>query len=185
MEVKGTAFLARKTMLAQEIGEARTRDILEAYRRANPDFPESVLATTTMPIEVFMAFNEMLVRDVYGGDEQSYWRFGEKSAEWGLTAGPYKNLRASRSVTQFAETARFIYQNYFSEGRAEAQVGDRVVDLRLLGIPAPHRHVYFEYAIIGYFKRGLELVGARSVTAKRVLGFSIGSAEVHYRYAFT
>jgi hypothetical protein len=182
MEVKGTAFLARKMMLCQEIGEARTHELLDAYRRANPDFPDSVLATTTMPIEVFLAFNEMLVREIYDGDDQSYWRFGEKSAEWGLTAGPYKNLRASKSVAQFAETARFIYASYFSEGRAEGTVADKGVDLRLLGIPAPHRHVYLEYGIVGYFKRGLELVGARSVTAQRVLGFSMGSADVHYHY---
>jgi hypothetical protein len=42
--------------------------------------------------------------------------------------------------------------------------------------------VYFEYAIVAYFKRGLELVGARKVTMRRIKGFSIGGADVHYEY---
>ena len=182
MEVKGTAFIARRAMLSQEIGELRTAELLDAYRRDHPEFPTTVLATTSMPVQLFVAFNEMLVRDVYGGDDKSYWRFGEKSAEWALTAGPYKHLRATKSLAQFAETGRLLYQNYFSEGRAETTLDDRAVDLRLLGIPAAHRHLYFEYAIVGYFKRGLELVGAREVTAQRLRGFSRKDAEVHYRY---
>jgi hypothetical protein len=182
MEVKGTAFLARRAMLSQEIGELRTLALVDAFTQAHPGFPRAVVATTSIPIELFIAFNEMLVRDVYGGDDKSYWRFGERSADWALTAGPYKHLRATKSLAQFAETGRLLYQNYFSEGRAETSIKDKTVDLRLIGIPAAHRHVYFEYAIVGYFKRGLELVGAREVTSQRLRGFSRNDAEVHYRY---
>ena len=182
MHVKGTAFLARRAMLAQEIGEERTAQLVEWFTREYPDLPRVVLATTSIPFPAFIAFNEMLVRDVYGGDVQSYWRFGERSDEWALTAGPYKHIAATRSVAEFAATGRLIYQNYFTEGRAETAMKEGSVDLRLLDIAAPDRHEYLEYAIVGYFKRGLELVGARAVTATRVKGFSRRDPEVHYRY---
>jgi hypothetical protein len=93
-------------------------------------------------------------------------------------------MRASKGVAAFAETGRLIYQSYFSVGRAETAYDEKnlAVDLRLLDFARPHRHVYFEYAIVGYFKKGLELVGAQAVTHRRVLGFSKGDAEVHYRY---
>jgi hypothetical protein len=183
MEVKGTAFLARKAMLAREIGEGRTAEIIGAFQEKHPDFPTSVIATTTMPVELFIAFNDMLVATVYGGDVQSYWRFGEKSADWALTSGPYKHLLATKGMLEFAESARLLYPNYFTVGRAESRLrGENVVEIRIVGIPQQYRHVYFEYAIVAYFKRGLELTGARAVTAERRLGFSKGDAEVHYDY---
>jgi hypothetical protein len=183
MEVKGTAFLARKAMLIQEIGETRFAAFLASHALEEPFFKHAILATTAIPIEKFIAFNEAMVRDLYGGDVMSYFRFGEKSAEWALTVGPYKNLRESKSLEKFAEMGRLLYQNYFNNGRAETWiVGNNRVELRILGVPAEYRHVYFEYAIVAYFKRGLELVGARKVTMRRISGFSVGGAEVHYEY---
>ncbi len=183
MEVKGTAFLARKAMLIQEIGEQRYATFIAAYALEDPFFAHAILATTTIPIEKFIAFNDAMVRDLYGGDTMSYLRFGEKSAEWALTVGPYKNLRESKSLEKFAEMGRLLYQNYFSNGRAETWiVSDNKVELRIVGVPAEYRHVYFEYAIVAYFKRGLELVGAKKVTMRRLSGFSVGDAEVHYEY---
>jgi hypothetical protein len=183
MEVKGTAFLARKSMLIQELGEPRFAAFLASYALEDPFFTHAILATTAIPIEKFLAFNDAIVRDLYGGDTMSYFRFGEKSAEWALMVGPYKNLRESKSLEKFAEMGCRLYQNYFTDGRAETWiVGTNKVEVRILGVPAEHRHVYFEYAIVAYFKRGLELVGAKKVTMRRINGFSIGGTDVHYEY---
>ena len=186
MDVKGTAFLARKAMLIQEIGEPRFAAFMAAYALEEPFFAHTILATTAVPIEKFIAFNDALVRDIYGGDTTSYFRFGKKSAEWALTVGPYKNLRESKSLEKFAEMGRLLYQNYFSNGRAETWiVSDNSVELRIVGVPAEYRHLYFEYAIVAYFKRGLELVGAKRVKMQRISGFSVGDAEVHYQYVLS
>jgi hypothetical protein len=182
MDVKGTAFLGRRAMLAAEIGEARTAELLAEFCAKQPAFPKAVLATTAIPIQLFIEWNEMLVKRVYGGDESSYFRFGEKSAEWSLTQGPYKNLRESKSLERFAESGRLLYQNFYSEGYAETSLRDNAVDLRLRDIPRKAHHPYVELGIVGYFKRGLELVGARAVKARCVLGFTKGDAEVHYTY---
>lgn len=78
---------------------------------------------------------------------------------------------------------RLLYQNFYTVGQAETTItGNNKVELRLFGIPEEHHHVYMEYSITAYFKRGLELVGARAVTMRRIAGFSVGDPIVHYEY---
>lgn len=182
MDVKGTAFLARKVMLIEELGEDRYAELIAKFAQKEPFFKQSIVATTLIPIRAFIAFNEALVDSLYGGDVGSYVRFGEQSAEYALILGPYKRIRETNSIAAFVESARVIYQGYYTAGRAEGTIDGETADLWLHGIPSEYRHLYFEYAITAYFRRGMELVGGRAVTMARVLGFSMGDEEVHYRY---
>jgi len=183
MDVRGTAFLARKVMLVEEIGEERYVEFLAEFARKEPFFRQSIGATTLIPIEAFIAFNDALVETFYGGDVLSYLRFGEKSAEYALIIGPYKRIRETNSIAAFVESARVIYQGYYTAGRAEGSLAGDVAELRLHGIPSHYKHLYFEYVNSAFFRRGMELVGGRSVTMTRVLGYSSGDDELHYRYA--
>ncbi len=181
MEVKGTALLARRGFLDKEHGAGTFERILAEQARVDPVFRAPVLATTRMPIEPFLRLNERIVSELYGGDDRSYLHVGLQSAEWALgEGGPYRSLVKDRDVAAFARSAPLIYRNYFTEGEAEATTAGNEVTLHLHGIPIPHN--YFEYAIVGYFRRGLELVSGRSVTEKCVRGFSKGDRDVLYRY---
>ncbi len=73
-----------------------------------------------------------------------------------------------------------MYANFFDEGSARSEYHEDRVDLWIEGVPAPLRHLYFEYSLVGYFRRGLELLGEH-VVAERVQGFSNGDARVMYR----
>lgn len=182
MEVRGTAFLARKLMLIEEIGEERFNALLLEVARIEPLFLEPIHATTLIPIRAFVVFNEALVQALYGGDTASYLRFGESSAEYGLLLGPYKRIRETNSVAVFVECARIVYQGYYTEGWAEGSLAGNIADLKLHGIQPEDRYLYLEYAIAGYVRRGIELVSLHSATMERVRGFSCGDDEVHYRY---
>jgi len=183
MDVKGTAFLARKVMLIDEIGEDRFNRIVSDFGKKEPIFNQPIHATTLIPIQVFVAFNDALVDELYGGDRRAYMRFGEKSAEYALMIGPYKRIRETNSVSVFVEAARFIYQGYYTAGRAEGSMEGDTADLRLHGVPCEHKHLYLEYASAAYVRRGIELIGMHSVAMTCVRGFSQGDDEVHYRYA--
>lgn len=183
MEVKGTAFLARKAMLEKEHGAAKFDELLRDVAKTNRVFLMPILATTRIPIDAFLRFNEAVVKRLYAGDELSYFRFGEASAAWAL-AGPYKQLVTNKSVEEFAASAAAIYRNYFTEGEARSSIDGHVVTLRLVGIDAPHRHVYFEYAIMGYFKRGLEIVSGHPVKMIAQRGFSKRDPDVVYRFEY-
>jgi hypothetical protein len=185
MEVKGTAFLARRGFIDKEHGAGTFEKIVRRQAEVDPLFREPILATTRLPIEPFLRLNDRIVAELYGGDERSYLKVGVLSAEWALAeGGPYHSLVKDRDVPAFARSAPTIYKNYFTAGSAEAELdpaNPRKVDLRLFGIAIPH--VYFEYAIVGYFRRGLAIVSGAAVVEKCVRGFSRGDRDVLYTYA--
>ncbi len=183
MYVKGTAYLARKATLEKELGAERIDALFGRFALEKPNFPSPVIATSLIPMADFLELNDLVVRDCYDGDAMSYWRFGRGSAEWALTDGPYRRIREQKSLDEFADSASAIYRNYFTEGRArsEREAGG-AIHLYIEGIPPRFHHVYFEYAIVGYFERGLELVSGKPVRHTRVAGFSAGDDHAHYRY---
>ena len=184
MEVKGTAFLARRGFIDKDHGAGTFERVLQKQAAVDAIFRTPILATTRIPIEAFLRLNERIVDELYAGDERSYLRAGEQSAEWALAeGGPYRSLVKDRDVAAFVRSASAIYRNYFTEGAAEATTGtDGKVTLHLFDIPIPH--VYFEYAIVGYFRHGLELVSGRRVTETCIRGFSKGDGDVLYGYTF-
>ena len=182
MDVKGTAFLARTVMLIEEIGEERFNQLVSEMARKEPIFSHPIHATTLIPLRVFVAFNDALIDELYGGDRSAYLRFGEKSAEYALTIGPYKRIRETNSIAVFVESARFIYQGYYTAGRAEGTLDGEAAELRLHGIPSEHRHIYLEYVSAAYLRRGIEIISMHAVSMTCVRGFSRGDEEVHYHY---
>ncbi|HJL19502.1 MAG TPA: hypothetical protein RMH99_27820 [Sandaracinaceae bacterium LLY-WYZ-13_1] len=185
MRVKGTAFMARKALLQEELGADGFEAFFGEFVARHPDWPRPILATSTIPIDVFLALNDAVVERFFDGDELSYWRFGRQSAEWALIDGPYRRIREERDLDRFVASAPSLYRNYFTEGSARSEIADDgTVHLWIEEIPREHHHVYFEYAIVGYFERGLALVSDRPVEHERLEGFSAGDERVHYRYRF-
>jgi hypothetical protein len=183
MQVKGTAFLARRALLEKDVGAAKVRPFLDRFCAAHPGFPSPVLPTSLISIETFLELNDAIVHELYGGDEASYWRFGRMSGEWALTEGPYRRIREEKSLPEFAASAPALYRNYFTEGRARSVLEPGgAIQLWIEDIRPRFHHVYFEYAIVGYFERGLELVSGKPVKKRRIRGFSAGDESVHYRY---
>ncbi len=181
MDVKGTAFLARRSFIAGEHGAARFEEVLAEVATRDRIFAEPIVATTRIPAPAFLRFNDAMLQAFYGNDEQAYFRFGVGSARWALTAGPYKHFVTEKSVPSFVSSVPIIYKSYFTEGEARAEefAPGRVRSF-LTGIQ-PH-HVYFEYAIMGYLGQGLEMVSGRAVAMSVHRGFSRGDPDVHYEF---
>lgn len=183
MQVKGTAFLARRALLEKDIGASQVRTFLDRFMASHPELPLPILPTSLIPIEAFLELNDEIVRDLYGGDEASYWHFGRMSGEWALTEGPYRRVREEKSLERFVASGSALYRNYFTEGQARAAMeSSGAISLWITGIPPRFHHVYFEYAIVGYFERGLEMVSGKTVKHTRIAGFSAGDEHVEYRY---
>jgi hypothetical protein len=179
MHVKGTAFIARKTFVSRDHTPEAFEEVLAHVVKTYPSLGDPIVATTRIPVLAFIALNDEIVMRLYAGDQHSYFRFGEDSAVWGLTKGPYKGLVAEKSVRGLVASVPTIYKSYFNDGECIATLhGDSRAELRITGIEP--RHVYFEYAISGYFARGLEIVSDRVVTMRKLRGFSLGDKDVHY-----
>ena len=76
--------------------------------------------------------------------------------------------------------APVMWSNFFDTGRARSEIHQDRIELWIEGVPADVRHLYFEYSVVGYFRRGLEMLGA-TVRMTRLAGFSAGDEYVHYR----
>ena len=181
MDVKGTAFLARKSQVVAMCGEERWRSFLGRLAASRPVFGQPVTALTRIPLADFLAFQEAAVTELFDGDPQAYWIMGEKSAEWALRDGPYKVFLTDKSVEQFVEVSLpSIWKAYYTEGRIDILREGRILNIKVLDVPIPH--VYFEYLVMGYLKRSFELLGVKDCTPRRIRGVSAGDAEIHYQF---
>ena len=135
MRVKGVAYLSRLQLLRAKLGDEALEVFLEDYRSKHPEFPRDVLPTTRIPARDFLHFMDAVVDSAYGGDAESLWEVGERSAEWSLREGPYRNLFEGRDIDRFATLAPVLYQNFFDTGEARSERQGDVVDLWITGIP--------------------------------------------------
>jgi len=184
MRVKGTAYLARVKLLTEKLGDEGAGIFLDEYCRKHDDFPRSVLPTSLIPARNFLQFVDAIVERVYEGDRRSLWDLGRASAEWTLKEGPYKTLLELADFERFSTMASVLWSNFFDEGSARSKAVGHRVEVWIEGVPVEFRHPYFEYSAIGYFERGLELLGAR-VDSECVRGFDGGDEDIFYRLSLS
>jgi len=175
MNVRGTAFIARKQSIVAAFGEARWKAAIE---RADPSFRQLVFPTSALPADKFLALQDQLLGEFFQSDPSAYWDIGVKSAEWALTQGPYKAYLGTKDIRRFAEVSlKTLWETYFSEGRVETRFEGNVVHAYIHELPI--WHVYFEYVVMGYAKKALEMLTGGSVRHERVKGVAEGQG--YYR----
>ena len=181
MDVKGTAFVARRAFLIAAFGDDAWQSFFDVFLRQQPTFDADIIPVSVIPVADFLAFNEAVVEHFYDGDVRTHWRFGEASAEWALREGPYKSFFQSNDVADFLRTAPSLWKAYYSEGSFRAALDDeaRIVDAH---IEVPVAHVHFELNVMGYLRRALELTGAMVLQHEAVEGFTLGDSRIHYRF---
>lgn len=180
MRIKGTTFKGREAFLREELGDAAWDAFVKEAAKKFAFLRDPVLPITLLPPNDFLRFNDMLIDRFYNGNKQTYFLFGQKSAEWALTVGPYKALFGTGDLTQFLMTMPRIWSVYFDDGTLKVKIlNDTTCEIEVTGVDV--HHVYFEYLVIGYVMGGLHLAGAKHVDKKIVHGFSKGDDEVLYR----
>lgn len=180
MFAKGMFFVGRRAMIIERFGEQAWEDFVRVLAAEDPTFARPILATTMVPVESYVRFQDRLVERFFGGDPKALWLIGEKSAEWSLTDGPYKHLKNNpKSLPEFVTKLPLIWSAYFTEGRLEAKMVDaNTVEIELLELPVAH--VSFENAVMGYGKRAIELVTGCPVGEKKFVGIQTGRDRVRY-----
>jgi hypothetical protein len=180
MRVKGVAYLARRSGLVHEWGEERTNSFLTEFAEREPFFKQQIYPVTLIPADAFLKLNEELLRRFYNNDIDTFWKFGVLSADWAFGAGPNRGLYSSQNYSALISSAPMLWAAYFDAGRVEVSEHGNVADVHILDVPI--KHVYFEYSVLGYLKRGLELTGAKKLELKRIKGFSVGDNDILYQF---
>ena len=182
MDVKGTAFLARKNQVVTQYGEERWKTFFDSLASKQAFFKNPISALTRIPVADFLSFQEAVTKEFFAGDEQSYWSMGEKSAEWALLEGPYRIYLKAKSVDEFLETSlTSLWKSYYSGGAISCKRTGDELEVMILDLPVVH--TYFEYAIMGYFKRSLELLGVKNPNPRRLKGVATGHKVIQYQFS--
>ncbi len=184
MEVKGVAFVARKNALIKQFGEKKFAELMKEVAEKEEYFKDPFINQATLiPIEKFLLFNDMMVNKFYGGDAKIYWKMGEKSAEFSLIEGPFKVFIQNKSIEDACKTSiPNVWKVYYNEGRVETKFEKGMVNIRILDVPILHS--YFEYALMGYYVKLLELVGAKSIKYDAIKTVEKGDTEIEYVFHF-
>ena len=177
MLIKGTAFLSKKHQIVRMKGEAAWNQFMQQLAGKDAFFDQTILATTLIPYRTFLWFQDQMLAWFFDGEIDAYWMIGARSADWALKEGPYKSYLANRDIAGFVARFPNLWSTYFTVSEAKTSMTGNLIEVRAFGLPV--WHPYFEYLVMGYFKRGLELLGAtveeQRVSPARALDF-------HYRF---
>ena len=181
MNVKGAAFLAREALMVASQGASTWRDYMAGYAEREPFFRHRITDRTLIPAEIFLAFNDDLIRRFFAGNDRTYWTFGERSAQFALAQGLLKGLFRPGDLAVWLEYTPQLWEAYYDAGHIEVQMlSETRANMYIADVPIPH--VYFEYTAVGFAEGGLKQVGARNPSPERLRGFSKGDKDVLYRF---
>ncbi len=181
MNVKGTAYVTRKDTIVRAFGEERWKSFSNKLAAKDKFFGQMIMNITLIPLDKFVLFLDEVLKEFFNNDNNHYWQLGEKSAEFALSpGGPYNSYLLSKDVKQFVENGMpKLWSTYFDGGTLTAKFENNVAHLTISGLPI--KHLYFEYLVMGYVRKSLDIFGKRAVE-HRIRGFSIGSNDIYYQF---
>jgi hypothetical protein len=186
MEVKGLAFIARKKLLIAKIGDEKFKEFMNELGRKEPYFKhyDDIVAMSSIPADKFLFFNDVVLREFYDNDPRVYWMMGEKSAEYALVDGPFKVLIQKKNIERvLTESIPIIWKMYYTAGDLDIKYEPGVFDVSVVHLPI--NHYYFEYVVMGYCNKILELCGAKSITCDKIKTVDKGDKDINYIFHFT
>ncbi|MFX1389954.1 MAG: hypothetical protein ACFE9Z_07835 [Promethearchaeota archaeon] len=161
-------------------GEERWKKFFRTFKNAYSEFPDDILATTPISIELYIALADELVKEYHNGDQRILWDFGEQAAQKALSEGGMfnvflRNIRNPENFIKFFQAR--IWNQYYDEGRIEFELEENILHVRLLDLQL--HHIYFELTIMGYVKKTLQLVG---LTVKETTKIASSKKEIYYQF---
>ncbi|MFX1389952.1 MAG: hypothetical protein ACFE9Z_07825 [Promethearchaeota archaeon] len=180
MNVKGIAFIHAKEAHEEGLGKEQWDKFFQKFKKDYPGFPDDVLASSNIPIDLYLSFMTELIKEFYNGDERVYWRFGSGAARSSLAEGGYfdvftKHQKSPEKFIKFV-LAR-IWNSYFDMGRQEFLLEGNILHARLLDLPK--YHPYFELVSMGYIKGALDVIGIKAKDIKKIKS---SAKETYYQY---
>jgi hypothetical protein len=183
MNVKGTAFITRKNQIINSFGKEKWEIFFNHLKEKDNYFITEPAPVSLIPIQSFLLLNEEMINAFYENNQKMYWVFGEHSAAWALTEGPYKVFMTSKNLSSFIEqTMPLVWSTYYTEGKMVGVIDQKSITVKIKGITMPH--IYFEYTTMSFVKKALELFGLKNIRHECVNGFDSGHEEIHYVFYF-
>ncbi|HEY1098506.1 MAG TPA: hypothetical protein VGF99_06245 [Myxococcota bacterium] len=183
MKAKGSFFVGRRTFIVERFGEERWKQFVIKLGAEHKAFAQPILVTSLVPVEDYALFQEAVAREFFDGDEQSFWLMGEAAAKWALVDGPYAALGRDKDYKGILAKLPLVWTMYFTDGRLDVADHGTHASFHIVGNRLPHISV--EYAVMGFARKALEMVGKKPKTQKRLRGVKDGDgSDVQYEFWF-
>jgi len=160
-QVKGTVLISRMAFIEQNFGKEAVERVLGSLSEEDQRALRMLLTVRWYPFELGRRLDDAIVRVVGGGDPKFFERLGEASAEKNLTT-LHKSFLSPGDPHAFLRKAPQIYNLYYETGRREyQQTGERE------GVLTTYDAETFSapdcLTVIGWYRRALEMCGAKGV----------------------
>jgi hypothetical protein len=170
--IKGTvildSFRAVKDREGEQVYAKIIRLLDDDTRRV---FQNEIFATAWYPLDAFVRFLAADLQETAGGNERVLIARSEVVIEKQLR-GIYRVFARLSSAEAVLRRLSGIHQTYFQGVSVDFQTtGAGQATVRYVGFEPQHR--LMEYTLVGFYRKTLELSGARQVSA----GFTSSSAQ--------
>ena len=181
-KVKGSVLKSRLEFVRKDFGEAGLDKVLDSLSDDDRKALGRLVAVTWVDFDVGKRLDDAIVKMVGGGSTRFFERLGEASAEVNL-ASLHSAFLAPGDPQAFLAKAPQIYRLYYDVGwREYHKTGERE------GVLTTHEAETFSKAdcltVIGWYRRALEMCGARNVRIVEEECRSSGGSVCRYRVSW-
>lgn len=165
LHIKGTAVLGTVDAICARAGKEELERILgHLDEQTREIFQGSISPSSWYSCDAFARFLEADIRETAGGNEEELIRRSEAVIEKQLN-GIYKIFVRLGSPEFVIRRIAAVHSTYFDGVQIIAEMkGPNSATLQYVGFSREHR--ILEFVIIGFFKKALEICGAKRVEAR-------------------
>jgi uncharacterized protein (TIGR02265 family) len=163
----------------KEIGDEGLSRVIEKLPEEDQKIIGRLVAVAWVDFDIGKRLDEAIVKTIGGGSTQFFERLGEASAEVNL-ATLHSAFLTDNDPQAFLAKAPQIYRLYYDVGwREYEQTGERE------GVLTTHEAETFSrtdcLTVIGWYRRALELCGAKNVVIREEECRATGGGACRYR----
>jgi hypothetical protein len=185
IQVKGSVLRSRLALVLDlRPGDGVAR-VLAWLEPADRDVLGSLLASSWYPFDLGSRLDEAIVAELGGGRPEFFERLGEASAEKNLgEAGVHRRFLVLGDPHAFLEKTPLIYSYYYDQGRrdyertAEREAVLTTRDAETFSAPDC-------LTVVGWYRRALEMCGAKQALVVEEQCRARGDAVCRYRLAWS
>jgi uncharacterized protein (TIGR02265 family) len=182
-QVKGAVLVARRAFVLEDFGKEAWSRVLEALAPEDRKVLQGlILPSTWYPFDLNDRLDRAIVSALGGGSQRVFEAMGTRSAEENL-AGPHKHFLAPGDPAKFMTKAGRIYSFYYDTGRREWEPSGPNA-----GILTTHNAETFSntdcLTVIGWYKKALEMCGAKQVKMTEETCRAKGGQVCRYRVSW-
>jgi hypothetical protein len=163
-QIKGSVLLDTITAIKSRAGDAELAKITEHLNgETRKIFTGQIYVSNWYPLDAFVEFLEMDIRETAAGDRQVLTKRSEKVIERQLR-GIYKIFVKLGSPGFVINRISAVHSTYFKGIGIIPEIESHRATIKYVGFQKHHEMM--EYAILGFFRKALEISGAKHVTLK-------------------